>query len=558
MVKIVRITLPTFTAICIYIALSNVHAAWSSRDDERNRARTNNQIRQNMAAFDANTDRMSRNMQATTERNRAQAQARNSSANNTSNSGNLSRPSYDAVGQLGNTLSSIRNRLNNEPTFSIKLSPETDREVLLRLQQSAKEGNPHSALIVAQMFYSGVGTPRNDAQALLWFKRAADGGSSDGAYNYGYMRMYGLGGPSDPTEAVRWYQRAAESGSPRGELSFAAALVTGTGITKNEAQAIPIFKRLASRNLQSNNDPDLVESQALTAGLLGDFYRSGTGVERDITQAISWYAIAAEKGDQFAARDLAKIYFEGDGVQRDANLSKAWLAKAAELGHPEAQANLGLMLVQGKEFTKDVPVGTKLVVDAANKGDAFAWSLLGSFHEDGIGMPRSFEKAAQAYEKAIALGYVEAKDLLTPRLHTLSQLIASSEAAENDRAQAVRGNATSMLYMGYRYGEGIGVIEDSASAFTWFSKAADAGSATAKGIVGVMLVLGQGVAKDINKGTVLVKAGAVAGDATAMFTLGLFYSAALMNEANEKSLAQQWYKKALAAGYDAARKSIGD
>jgi uncharacterized protein len=556
MVKMALVRVQLLTGLCACFIFSTVDGAWNLRDDERNRARTNNQIRQNMAAFDANTDRMSRNMQAATERNRAQAQARNSNANDNGSGGSPSRPAFDAVGQLGSTLSNIRNRLNNEPTFSIKLSPETDGDVLQRLQQSAKEGNPHAAFIVGQMFYSGVGTPRNDAEAALWFKRAADGGNAEGAYNYGYMRMYGLGGPSNPTEAVNWYQQAAQSGSPRGELSFAAALLTGTGITKNEAQAIPIFKRLASRNLLTSNDADLVESQALTAGLLGDFYRSGTGVEKDISQAIAWYSRAAEKGDQFAARDLAKIYFEGDGVPKDANLFKAWLAKAAELGHPEAQANLGLMLVQGKEFTKDVAVGTKLVLDAANKGNGFAWSLLGSFYEDGLGMPRSFEKAAQAYDKAVELGYAEAKYLLTPRVRVLSQLLASSEAVEKDRSQATNGNSTSMLYMGYRYGEGIGVLEDSAAAFNWFSKATDAGSATAKGIIGVMLVLGQGTPKDVAKGVALVKASAIAGDATAMFTLALFYSASMLNETNEKNLAQLWYRKALAAGYDAARKSI--
>jgi hypothetical protein len=369
------------------------------------------------------------------------------------------------------------------------------------------------------------------------------------------MRMYGHGVAADPADAVSWFKRAADGGSARGELSYANALITGSGIARNEALAVPLMKSLVARNMQFSSDPDIKESQALMSGLLGDFYRSGTGVGKDMNEAVRWYSLAAERGDRFAARDLAKMYYQGDGVGKDFKQFLAWTAKAAELGHPEAQANLGLMLVQGKELSKDESTGVKLVQSAAAQGDGFAWSLVGNFHQDGR-LAKSPSKAAEAYQQAVAKGYPDARVYLTPALLRTARIATDAVALAQDQKDAQSGNVQAMVRLADRYADGIAVAEDLAQALVWYEKAANQGNAVAQGMQGLLLVTGQAGAKDVRKGVALTERAAAAGDVGALFTMGELYANGFFGQDNARARAIEWHKKALAAGHSGAGEAL--
>lgn len=536
----------------LWVASSSSYA-WNAADDERNRQRSMAQIRVNTAQFEVNQARMMQNMQRDWDRNRAASKADMSGGRQSSYSSSM--PAYNAVGQLSQTLGNIRDRMNKTPALSIKEKAETEGDVVARFAAAAKAGNSASAVWLGKMFYSGYGAARDDAQAVQWFKRAAELGNPDGAYHYGYMRMYGHGIVADPADAVAWYKRSAEGGSARGELGYANALITGSGVARNEALAVPMMKSLVARNMQLSDDPDIKESQALLAGLLGDFYRSGTGVSKDMAEAVRWYSLAAERGDMYSARDLAKMYFQGDGVGKDIKQFLAWTAKAAELGHPEAQANLGLMLVQGKEMPKDVSTGVRLVQDAANKKDGFAWSLVGSFHEDGV-LPKSRAKALEAYRQAVALGYLEANSYITPALVRASTIDPGESAFAQDQSAARSGDVVAMLRLADRYADGLGVKEDLPQAFNWYANAANQNNAVAMGMQGLLLITGQAGRKDASKGIELTRRAAIAGDAAAMFNMGEIYVNGLLGNVDAKANAMEWYKKAIFAGHGPAGKSL--
>ena len=538
--------------LCLLCLVASGSRAWNAADDERNRQRSMAQMRANAAQFDINSQRMMKNMQRDWDRNRA---ASSGSSNSSGSSYGSAPPAYNAVGQLSQTLGSIRDRMNKAPTYTIKLKAETDQDVFKRFLAAAKDGNAVSAVWLGQMYYAGYGTSRDDAQALQWFKRAGELGNPDGAYHYGYMRMYGHGAAADPADAVNWYKRAAEGGSARGELSYASALIAGQGVARNEALAVPMMKSLVSRNMQLSSDPDIREGQALMAGLLGDFYRSGTGVPKDMSEAIRWYSLAAERGDRYSARDLAKIYYQGDGVERDLRQFLAWTAKAAELGHPEAQANLGLMLVQGKELPKDVSTGTRLVQDAAQQGDGFAWSLLGSFYQDGL-LPKSPAQAAAAYRQAQALGYAEARYMLTPALLRAAAIGTLAADLTRDRSAAEAGDAAAMLRLADRYADGIGLTEDLPQALRWYEKAATQGNAVATGMQGLLLITGQAGVTDQKKGLALTQQAAKSGDAGAMFTLGQLHAMGMVEGADGQAQARRWWQQAAAAGHAGAEQAL--
>ena len=74
--------------------------------------------------------------------------------------------------------------------------------------------------------------------------------------------------------------------------------------------------------------------------ILGDLYRSGVGVPRDIKHALELYTMAFEHGNVTAINNLATMYYNGEGTERDVSKGKELLMKAATLGSVNAILSL--------------------------------------------------------------------------------------------------------------------------------------------------------------------------------------------------------------------------
>lgn len=74
---------------------------------------------------------------------------------------------------------------------------------------------------------------------------------------------------------------------------------------------------------------------------LGEIYKSGQGVEKDLELARAWYERAANGGNVLSMHRLGVMYARGDGGTVDNNASVAWFEKAANLGLVDSQYNLG-------------------------------------------------------------------------------------------------------------------------------------------------------------------------------------------------------------------------
>lgn len=90
---------------------------------------------------------------------------------------------------------------------------------------------------------------------------------------------------------------------------------------------------LASQDPARLNEGVRLLEQAAADGapvyfMLGDIYRFGTGVERDLTRAAHWYRIGAETGDAMAQLELARLHLVGKGVPQDLVLAGVYLALA--------------------------------------------------------------------------------------------------------------------------------------------------------------------------------------------------------------------------------------
>jgi len=86
---------------------------------------------------------------------------------------------------------------------------------------------------------------------------------------------------------------------------------------------------------------------------IGQLYRLGLGVPKDLKVAANWYRLAAEQGLARAQANLGVMYLRGEGVERDPQTAASWFRKAAEQGHAISQYNLALMLEQGYGVSRD-------------------------------------------------------------------------------------------------------------------------------------------------------------------------------------------------------------
>ncbi|OPY96598.1 hypothetical protein A5906_03395 [Bradyrhizobium sacchari] len=95
-----------------------------------------------------------------------------------------------------------------------------------------------------------------------------------------------------------------------------------------------------------------------------------------------------------------------------------------------------------------------------------------------------------------------------------------------------------------------------AEAANAYRKAADAGSSTAMAGLGVLLLQGNGIKKDIAEGRVLIEKAANAGDVEGMLNLGSLYGAGIGGK-SDLALARKWYAKAAEANSAEAMYQLG-
>jgi hypothetical protein len=93
------------------------------------------------------------------------------------------------------------------------------------------------------------------------------------------------------------------------------------------------------------------------------------------------------------------------------------------------------------------------------------------------------------------------------------------------RALAEKGDPVAQYRLGDLYAEGKGVVQDDATAMTWFQRSANQGNAAAQYNVGASYAEGLGVARDDGEAAKWFRRAAEQGMAFAQLNLGLLYAA---------------------------------
>jgi TPR repeat protein len=148
-----------------------------------------------------------------------------------------------------------------------------------------------------------------------------------------------------------------------------------------------------------------------------------------------------------------------------------WYQKAADQGDGNALYRLGTFYNEGRGVPKDAATAFSFYLKAAQKGEEYAMRALTSHYYNGIGTPKD----------------------LTQYFHWQKRLAEIEDLSGYYGPRFFRDR----LRLAAAYYQGIGVEKNLAEAARWTKKAAESGDADAMLQMGNLLAKGEGVAKDM-------------------------------------------------------------
>ncbi len=248
------------------------------------------------------------------------------------------------------------------------------------------------------------------------------------------------------------------------------------------------------------------------------FYTDGSGVPKNLEQALRLYFRAGNAGiaDAFAAG--GEIYLEGNPPNYPE--AKSWLEQAVQRGSADGNADLGWMYETGSGVNRDPAKALSLFNEAAKRGSAEGMYFVGVAYYNGRGVQKNQAAACQWFIRAGSYSHPDGE-----------------------------------MQAGFCYYNGIGVEQNHATAFNWFAKAGQAGLLDARVYVADMLDRGDGWNQDSAAAVQWYQAAAEQGDVYAMTELGAHLRLG-KGVAWSEAQAMQWFAKAAQKGYVPAETSL--
>lgn len=207
-------------------------------------------------------------------------------------------------------------------------------------KMASKKGYPSGMTHHGLFIRDGIGGAEIDIkEAQKLFKEAYEKGDLDGCAYYGNTLIDENFGNVNEVEGLRLIKYACDNGSPIGIAGYAYYnYYAQCGFKKNDEKAFKYYKLAAEHK------------SASALKIIGDFYRDGNLVEKDIEKAIKYYELSYENGEYLAANALGEIY-DSKEFKEFYDLSKAqkYYKFAFEAGYLPSLCSYCLALCYDKE-----------------------------------------------------------------------------------------------------------------------------------------------------------------------------------------------------------------
>ena len=130
---------------------------------------------------------------------------------------------------------------------------------------------------------------------------------------------------------------------------------------------------------------------------------------KDFTDAMIYYAMAANQGDAYGQYSVGWLYDKGEGVPQDYGQAMHYYVLAANQGQPSAEADLADLYYYGHGVAVDYVTAAHWYQLSANQGNAYAEYSIGWMYGAGQGMAQDMGEARIWMAKSAAQGRDDAK-----------------------------------------------------------------------------------------------------------------------------------------------------
>jgi len=217
--------------------------------------------------------------------------------------------------------------------------------------------HPEALVYLGKRYEQGNGVDKDETKAVELYELAAEQNHPKGMYRLGLCYQYGMGVERDMMKAIQFYKRAVDYGDGNACCTLGECYEHGFQVEKDLDKARELYELAIERKSstgyamlglyyeryhQNMNEALRLYRTGIeykddkAYAMLGCCYQDGTGVVRDIDEAVRLYKLS---DCQLGWTNLGICYRDGLGVERDLDEAKRLLRKA--LPFCDAQYHLG-------------------------------------------------------------------------------------------------------------------------------------------------------------------------------------------------------------------------
>ena len=334
---------------------------------------------------------------------------------------------------------------------------------------AAENGHTNAKALLGNLYYSGSNQVEPDqVEAVKWFRAAAEDGDSSAQGMLGSFYLSGECVDQDDQEAAKWFGASAEQGDPNGLYDLGQCYEHGAGVEGNKEKAFRCYEK--SYELDE-------ESPAVVA--LARCYTGGIGVEKNIDKAIELLRKSAETGSSEAQWRLGFIYSDTEkfGVT-DLHEAVKWFQLAAEQGDETGLIWLAGAYHFGNHLKQNFEEAAKWFHELAEiESERSGWAAmtLAEYYLEGKGVDQSYDEARKWFFKAQSEDTESWECFLW-----MFDFVKSQDVMEWVQAGVDRGDPEFVHALGDCYWTGTGVEVDNKLALKLALEAAKSGYEPAK------------------------------------------------------------------------------
>lgn len=257
-------------------------------------------------------------------------------------------------------------------------------------------------------------------------------GDLDALSSAGMMKIKNIGSWGKGEEGMRILRECALRGSSDAYITLGELYREGKYVSKDINASVFNYEMAAK-----NKRADAYEE-------LGDIYTDGKDIARDFVKALAYYEEASKLGSPKGSRRASEIISERERLYKHASLTPdndekfRLFAISTAMGHPMATTRLAECYEKGIGVKPDRVSAYNFYLDAAERGENGALIPLGRCYLDGFGVNRDFSIALRIFTRAERLGDKRAGGYIT----------AIYENKKRKVAKRVYSQAMRLVHMG--------------------------------------------------------------------------------------------------------------